>query len=138
MAKMSGSNRNANNKGVASVVNQQTTPGGGNDNVNEANTIDFGNSRVRLAEIPDTSRSLNERLYDIGNGYAVDVMISEGSKTNPNTIWSASLANVSNGRIEFMSDQENIHSYKTGKAIDIFAYLRNARSWAANNKGKKS
>lgn len=111
--------------------------GGGNDNVNEANTIDFGNSRVRLAEIPDTSRSLNERLYDIGNGYAVDVMVTEGLRTDPNKIWSASLAKVSNGRIEFMSDQENITSYKTGKAIDIFAYLRNARSWASN-KSKKS
>ena len=91
-----------------------------------------------MAKLPDTSRSLNERLYDIGNGYAVDVMVTEGLRTDPNRIWSASLAKVSNGRIEFMSDQENINSYKTGKAIDIFAYLRNARSWAVNNKGKKS
>lgn len=64
-------------------------------------------------------------------------MVTEGLRTDPNKIWSASLAKVSNGRIEFMSDQENITSYKTGKAIDIFAYLRNARSWASN-KGKKS
>ena len=91
-----------------------------------------------MAEIPDTSRSLDERLYDIGNGYAVDVMVSEGLRTDPNKLWSASLANISNGRIEFMSDQKNISSYKTGKAIDIFAYLKNAKYWAANKKGKNS
>ena len=90
--------------------------GGGNDNVNEANTVVFENSGVRLAKLPDTSRSLNERLYDIGNGYAVDVMVTEGLRTDPNRIWSASLAKVSNGRIEFMSDQENINSYKIGRA----------------------
>ena len=137
MAKQSGSNRNSNNRRVASVVNQQTTPGGGNDNTNEAKSIVSGNIRIRLAELPDTSRSLNERIYDIGNGYAVDVMIAEGLKTDPNKLWSASLANVSNGRIEFMSDQKNISSYKTGKAIDIYAYLKYAQDWAAK-KGRKS
>ena len=137
MAKQSGSNRNSNNRRVASVVNQQTTPGGGNDNVNEANSIVSGNIRIRLAELPNTSRSLDERLYNIGNGYAVDVMIAEGSRTSPDRLWSASLAKVSNGRIEFMSDEKNITSYKTGKAIDIYAYLKNAQNWASN-KAKKS
>ena len=64
-------------------------------------------------------------------------MVTEGLRTSPNRLWSASLAKVTNGRIEYMSDQENINVYKTGKAIDIYAYLKNAQNWASN-KAKKS